>query len=95
MCSSDLDIAQITLAKSSDVNALSAAAGTAFGLLPNEDKLKQNSVTYAADSGVAANTYVITLTGISAYTDGLCVTFKPANSNTGASTLNVNGLGAK
>ena len=34
------DIAQITLAKSSDVNALSAAAATAFGLLPNEDKLK-------------------------------------------------------
>lgn len=47
------------------------------------------------DSGVA-NAYVVTLAPApSAYTDGMELEFKPTNDNTGASTINVNGLGAK
>jgi len=50
---------------------------------------------YAADSG-AANAYAITLSGVSTtYTAGLRVQFKAANTNSGASTLNVNSQGTK
>lgn len=51
--------------------------------------------SYAADTG-AANAYAIALTpAVTAYTAGQDFTFKALNANTGASTLNVNGLGAK
>jgi hypothetical protein len=50
---------------------------------------------YAADTGVA-DAYVVTLTGVTAtYAAGLRIQFKATNTNTGASTLNVNGLGVK
>jgi len=50
---------------------------------------------YAVDSG-AADVYVVTLAPIpSALTDGQFIRFRATNANTGSSTLNVNGLGAK
>ena len=50
--------------------------------------------SYAVDSGTA-NNYIVTLSpGPSSYYAGLNVNVKIANSNTTASTLNVNGLGA-
>lgn len=49
---------------------------------------------YGIDSG-AANAYVVTLVpAATAYTDGMKVSFIATNENTGASTVNVNGLGA-
>lgn len=39
--------------------------------------------------------YVTTISGITSYTDGLWVIFKPDTANTGPATLNVNSLGAK
>jgi hypothetical protein len=57
--------------------------------------VQNESYVYAADSG-AANVYAVTLAPVpGAYAAGLQVTFKAANANTGASTLNVNGLGAE
>lgn len=89
------DIAQITLAKSSDVNAIKAATAIAFGLLPDENKLQRGTVNFAVDTGTA-NAYVVALdASITTYTDGLQVVFRPLNSNTGTSTINLNGLGAK
>ena len=89
------DIAQITLAKSSDVNAIKAATGIAFALLPSETKLQRGTVNFAVDTGTA-NTYVAALdASITTYTDGLQVVFRPLASNTGTSTINLNGLGAK
>jgi len=45
------------------------------------------------DSGVA-NTYVLTFTSnFTAYTDGIVIYWIAGNTNTGASTINVNGLG--
>jgi hypothetical protein len=89
------DIAQITLAKSSDVNAVKAATVIAFGLLPNENKLQRGTANFAVDTGTA-NTYVVALdSSITSYTDGLQVVFRPINSNTGSATINLNGLGAK
>lgn len=50
---------------------------------------------YAVDS-VGTDSYAVTLTPApTAYTDGMPVLFKPGTANTGAATLNVNGLGAK
>lgn len=50
------------------------------------------------DSG-SANTYVLSIASnlkpITKYFDNLVVVFKPGNDNTGASTVNVGGLGAK
>lgn len=46
------------------------------------------------DTG-SANAYVITfVANFSAYTDGIVIYWIPSNTNTGPSTLNVNGLGA-
>ncbi|AYO30264.1 hypothetical protein D2962_06205 [Biomaibacter acetigenes] len=57
------------------------------------DYVKQ--VGYATATG-SANTYAVTLNPApSALVDGLCVAVKINVDNTGASTLNVNGLGAK
>lgn len=50
---------------------------------------------YAADAG-GSDTYVITLVpALAAYTTGMVVHFKANTINTGAASLNVNGLGAK
>jgi hypothetical protein len=89
------DIAQITLAKSSDVNAIKAATAIAFGLLPSETKLQRGTVNFAVDTGTA-NSYVVTLdASITTYTDGLQVVFRPLNSNTDISTINLNGIGVR
>jgi len=58
------------------------------------DILKRTT-TYAADTG-AANAYVVTLSPVpSAYAAGMELVFKATSANTGASTVNVNSLGAK
>jgi len=89
------DIAQITLAKSSDVNAVKAATAIAFGLLPSETKLQRGTVNFAVDTGTV-NAYVVALdASITTYTDGLQVVFRPLNDNTGSATINLNSLGAK
>lgn len=50
---------------------------------------------YAADGG-ASDAYAITLAPVpAAYAAGMMLFFKPNTANTGAATLNVNGLGAK
>ena len=49
---------------------------------------------YAVDTG-AANAYAVTVAAtVNAYTDGLQIILKASHANTGASTVNVNGLGA-
>lgn len=52
------------------------------------------ALDYAADTG-AANAYVVTLSpALTAHVTGMPVRFKAAHANTGASTININGLGA-
>lgn len=56
---------------------------------------QNGSALYAADAG-ASDTYVITLSPIpAAYATGMVIRFKANTKNTGAATVNVNGLGAK
>ena len=88
-------IAAGSLVRSAQVNALRDDTSVAFDKLPTEPDLKLSTTTYAVDTGIA-DAYVITLDyALTAYVDGMEVVFKPANDNTGASTINVNSLGAK
>jgi hypothetical protein len=87
-------VAAATLARSTDINNLSAATAAGFELLPDETLLKQGKVTYAVDTGVV-NAFVVTLPVTpGAYADGMTVAFRAITTNTGAATINVNGLGA-
>ncbi len=84
-----------TKARAESVTALFAGIEAGFDKLPAELVLKQDRVTYAADTG-AANVYVVALPHApAAYVEGLRVSFKASATNTGASTINVSGLGAK
>ena len=85
----------LTKARSVDINSLTGAVATAFAALPSDSDLNNGTVNFGIDSGTA-NTYVVTLPRTpTGYVDGLRVVFTPLNSNTGASTVNVNGLGVK
>lgn len=85
----------LTKARSVDINNLSDAVATAFAALPSDADLNNGTVNFGTDSGTA-NTYVVTLPRTpTGYVDGLRVVFTPLFSNTGASTVNVNGLGVK
>lgn len=72
-----------------------AAVEAAFDKLPAEASLKQGVVnTVMTDTG-SANAYAVTAPYITAYTAGIALLFKAANSNTGPSTINVSSLGNK
>jgi len=88
------DFAPRTKAKGEEVKAEYDALVVGFDKLPTEAELKTNTANYAVDTG-AANAYVVTLGTTPTLADGLEVVFKAANASTGASTLNVNALGAK
>jgi len=83
-----------SLAKSEQVNNLRDEVGLGFDELPPPDVINQGRVTFAEDTGTA-NQYELTLAStVTAYETYLTVNFIPAHNNTGASTVNVNGLGA-
>ncbi len=50
-------------------------------------------ISYAITSGT--DTYIVSIPGIDALTEGLSIKIKVINANTGAATLNINSLGAK
>ena len=89
------ELAPATLAKSADINAITSAVDTAFNKLPTELELKTGTINYIVDTG-AVNAYLVALPYAPAsYSDGLSIEFKALNTNTGAATINVNGLGVK
>lgn len=86
-----------TNARSSAVNALFTAVATAFATIPAAAVINEGRTIYCEDSG-AANAYVVAMpVTLTAYTAGLTlrVLIATGNSNTGASTINVDGLGTK
>jgi hypothetical protein len=86
--------APLDTVRSADANAAFDGVTAGLDKIPTAAKLAGGYANYAADTG-SANAYVVALsTQITALADGLAVRFKAANANTGASTLNVNGLGA-
>lgn len=83
----------LTKARSVDINELTDSIATAFAALPSDADLNNGTVNFGTDAGVA-NAYVVTLPRTpTGYVNGLRVVFSPLFSNTGASTVNVNGLG--
>lgn len=61
---------------------------------PSFSDIQDGSLVYAADSG-STDAYAITLDPApAAYTVGMVIHFQANTINTGAATLNVNGLGA-
>lgn len=84
-----------TLARAENIAAELATIVAAFNKIPEQLSLEQGRAVYALDTGVA-NAYVVALPAtLAAYTDGLNILMKAVNLNTGASTLNVDGLGVK
>lgn len=85
-------------ATNAETKAGTATGGTAAKLFATPadiaDAIQSSSWNYAADAQ-ASDTYVITLVpAITAYASGQSFKFKANTANTGAATLNVNGLGA-
>lgn len=80
----------LSLGASSVIRSEYTLVQAGFNLLPTVIKLFSDSANYAIDSGVAANTYVISVNAaiVTPNTDGLAFVFKTTNANTGASTLN-------
>jgi hypothetical protein len=89
-------LTRITLARAEAVNAIFTAIQTALGYLGVDQTLfTGHRIFYAADTG-AVNAYVVTLDPVpSAYVVDMTIDLVAANSNTAASTINVNGLGVK
>lgn len=57
--------------------------------------IQSGEMQFGTDSG-SANAYSVRLTpGVTALSDGMRISFRPANSNSGSSTLNVSGLGSQ
>jgi len=89
------DIAPYTRALSQSVNDRMDLIDSGFAKLPTEDEFKRGLVSYGVDSGVA-DAYVVALPYPTvALVDGLEVTWKVTAENTGASTVNLDGLGVK
>lgn len=84
-----------TVARAADINTRFNGVSAGFDLLPPPSYIAEDRSTYSVDTGVA-NAYIATPpTAITAYNAGLRVRLKAANANTGASTVNVSGLGVK
>jgi hypothetical protein len=80
--------------RSGDVNDALDLVSAGFEKMPTPAELNGGYGNYAPDTG-SANQYVVELSSqITDYVEGLTVKFRAANANTGASTLNVNGMGA-
>jgi hypothetical protein len=74
--------------------ALQVTSGIASQHAATLGQVQSGLSAYAIDAGTA-NTYAVTLSpAITTYTDGVKIRFRALTANTGASTLNVNGLGA-
>lgn len=90
-----IPLAVVTVAYGQATITASNITAIKSGSLPNDllHTIQQGSANYALDTGVA-NASVVSITPAPAsLTDGLPVFFRVAASNTGAATLNLNGLG--
>lgn len=84
------------LARAEQVNAIIDAIIVGFDRVPATDEIQQDRISFCEDIGPAANQYVINPTfPIDEYIEGQRYSFKALHTNTGGSTVNVSGLGAK
>jgi hypothetical protein len=84
-----------TLARAESMATEFITIQSAFNKIPEQVSLEQDRAAYALDTG-AADAYVVTMPSTwTAYTTGAKLQMKAVNVNTGASTINVDGLGVK
>ncbi len=84
-----------TLARAENIAAELTTIVAAFDKVPEQLALEQGRAVFATDTGVA-DAYLVALPAtLAAYTTGLTIIMKAVNVNTGASTVNVDGLGVK
>lgn len=90
-------IGKNTKARSADVNAKMDAIAAGFAKLPGKTSLEQGKTTYAASGGTADAYTAAMPTALTAYAVGqhFRILIPAGETNTGASTLNVDGLGAR
>lgn len=89
------DFAANTRIGSAANNTKFDAIETGFGLLPAKAKLDRGNI-HAYAAGGTANALTVTLDpAITSYADYLAIDVKVATTNTGATSIDVNGLGAK
>ncbi len=84
-----------TRARSAQVNTQLLGVEVGFDRLPGKLPLLENRVTYLVDAGVADAAVVTLSPAISAYVAGLRLTVKMIAINTGACTIDVNGVGVR
>ena len=84
-----------TLARAESLNMILQAIADGFAQLPDVTALTNGSWRYGESSGLV-NAYTIRMNPtVTAYTTGMEVTFKPIITNTGPSTVNIDGVGIK
>jgi len=87
--------APFTMARSTDVSVSFQAVEAAFDTLPTSAKMLSGRVMFASGTG-PANTYAMAFSpALPSYEPGTAVDMLAGAGNTGASTVNINGLGAK
>lgn len=90
----DSRLGRFTLGRAEAVNALFQGVKEGFDKLPTEAQLKQGLANVAANVGGTANAITLEMTyPISSYTNRMLLRFRGAAANTGATTVNVDGVG--
>jgi hypothetical protein len=84
-----------TLADAKAVAAQFTSVQVAFDKLPSPDELAQNRLGFLTDTGTVNAIVAAFPTAATAYGSGMTFTTVIAAANTGATTANINGLGAK
>lgn len=82
-----------TRARAEALNAIFTLIQTGFGYLPSKARIYESRIVYCGDATGPANAYVVTPPYAVTLTDGAHVRFRVPATNTGASTVNVYGLG--
>lgn len=83
------------IARATDVEGKCTEIVSGFALLPGEEELKRETTNFVDLAG-SADAYTATLTYTpTSYVDGMHIVARVNATNTGASTINVDSLGAK
>lgn len=86
----------VELATQAETDARTTAGSTGALLVPTPDTQRSTKLSDAVQDTGTQNTHVLTLVpAATTYATGLMVSFVSASTNTGASTINTSGLGAK
>lgn len=83
-----------TRALESQINNIADEVVLGFDKMADDRPTVEGRTRYDVDTGVA-DAYVVTLDQTPTYTDGFNLVFTAVNASTGATTIDVNGLGTK